>query len=159
MSECNLVSREGFLQLATHCRSIESLVLVHQFSVTDQVIQLFITNCTHLKLLDVSGCRLLTERAFHPWTDGSILLEQSPMEILNISGLEPDVSPAMVLYMLQHLPRITEICLGVAYERSDAVEVANALDGFHLDVGRCVTICRVSSSLQPHPSASFTTPF
>lgn len=152
LSECNLVAEDGFMQLAKHCRALEHLALVHQFAVTDQVIQTFILHCPHLRLLDISGCRLLTERALAPWIDDTIDTSQSRLKILNISGLEPDVSANAVLHLLQSLPHITEICLGVAYDRTDAMRIielandASLFSLFWLDIARCATICRSTTA-------------
>ncbi|KAI8144128.1 hypothetical protein BJV82DRAFT_608403 [Fennellomyces sp. T-0311] len=144
MSECNLVDVQDFIHLATVCQSLETLLLAHQFSVTDEVVQLFAQHCPHLKHLDVSGCRLLTDNAFSPWLDGTIDSASSELETLNISGLEPDISPAVVLTILQNLPHINEICLGVAYDFADATQLVKTASDFCLDTGRCVTICRTN---------------
>ncbi|KAI9492650.1 hypothetical protein BDB00DRAFT_765061 [Zychaea mexicana] len=144
MSECNLVDQQGFIHLAIRCQSLETLSLAHQFSVTDEVVQLFTRYCLNLKQVDVSGCRLLTDNAFSPWIDGGVDVSMSQLETLNISGLEPDISPAVVLHLLQNLPHINEICLGVAYDFTDATQLVKTADDFSLDTGRCVTICRTN---------------
>ncbi|KAI9243727.1 hypothetical protein BDA99DRAFT_529890 [Phascolomyces articulosus] len=148
MSECNLINQEEFTHLATLCQSLETLLLAHQFSVTDEVVQLFAQHCRKLKHLDVSGCRLLTDNAFNVWLDQgeNNFSSMSPLETLNISGLEPDISPRVVLHLLQHLPHINEICLGVAYDYADATQLVKTASDFSLDTGRCVTICRTNWS-------------
>ncbi|KAI7849850.1 hypothetical protein BDC45DRAFT_448000 [Circinella umbellata] len=147
MSECNLVDQEGFTHFATCCQSLETLLLAHQFSVTDETVQLFVKHCPNLKHLDVSGCRLLTDNAFSLWLDQDDSIDfssLSQLETLNISGLEPDISPLVVLHLLQHLPHINEICLGVAYDYADATQLVKTASDFSLDTGRCVTICRTN---------------
>ena len=97
--------------------------------------------------MDVSGCRLLTDNAFSAWLDQDDNIDYSSLsqlETLNISGLEPDISPTVVLHLLQHLPHINEIRLGVAYDYADATQLVKTAGDFSLDTGRCVTICRTN---------------
>ena len=105
--------------------------------------------------MDVSGCRLLTDNAFSPWLDGTVDLTSCELETLNISGLEPDISPVVVLALLQSLPHINEICLGVAYDFADATQLVKTASEFSLDTGRCATICRKTWLVRSSPD-SFT---
>ena len=89
----------------------------------------------------------MTDNAFSPWSDQDDNIDfssLSQLETLNISGLEPDISSTVVLHLLQHLPHINEICLGVAYDYADATQLVKTASDFSLDTGRCVTICRTN---------------
>ncbi|KAG2178110.1 hypothetical protein INT43_003363 [Umbelopsis isabellina] len=150
MSECIRVSHTAFLDLAMYCTRLDTFSIGYQAEVTNSAISTLLQNCTHLKNLDVAGCFKLSSDAFQPLLEDELTLLPT-LETLNITNLETEISPDTVITLLNQLPNIREITLGVAYDLSEANKIvahvnavrqyfSNGRDTFFVDVEQCHTI-------------------
>ncbi|KAI8643666.1 hypothetical protein BD408DRAFT_341915 [Parasitella parasitica] len=148
MSECNRIKAPGVSWLATGCINLQTLLLAYQTGVTNQAIQLFISNCHQLKHVDVSGCRLLTDHAFVPILETlNDNLMKISLETLNVSGLEL-LSGSMIHQLLSRIDSLRELCLGVTYDLNAAELILQALnlndDQFYINTEKFYTISKLS---------------
>lgn len=92
----------------------------------------------------------MSSDAFQPLLEDELTLLPT-LETLNITNLETEISPDTVITLLNQLPEIKEITLGVAYDLSEANKIVahvNAVrqyfssgrDTFFVDVEQCHTI-------------------
>ncbi|ORX46960.1 RNI-like protein [Hesseltinella vesiculosa] len=139
MTECTRITAQGLTVLAHHICKLKSLSLAYQTGVTNDVVSSFVEACPNLKHLDLSGSLELTDLAF----------TQLPLSImsLNVSGLESQLTPALIHQMLVELPHLNELCLGVAYDLAEADGILAKANShgviYQMDVEKCHTIIRV----------------
>ncbi|KAI8098334.1 uncharacterized protein B0P05DRAFT_576666 [Gilbertella persicaria] len=128
MSECNQVKSDGVCWLAKECIHLTNLALAYQTGVTNQAIQLFISNCHQLTHVDVSGCRLLTDHAFIPLINAvDDNLMKTTLETLNLSGLD-SISATLIHQLLNKVYSLQELCLGVTYDLDEADRILDVVN-------------------------------
>ncbi|KAI8070017.1 hypothetical protein BC940DRAFT_296735 [Gongronella butleri] len=139
MTECVRITSTGLAAVARFATSLTSLSLAYQVGVSNQVISTFVESCPNLQHLDLSGSLALTNEAF----------AQLPVSIvtLNISGLESQLSSALIRQILSQSPHLHELCLGVAYDLTEADLILNQVNDpdlvYRMDVDKCHTVCRI----------------